>query len=205
MTFIDWISIGIACFIGAASPGPSLLIIIFHTSSKGIIQGFLFSVGHGIGVFIYAMLSVLGIKFFFTNFPEVLFCIKIVGIFFLLFLGIKMIIYKNKNQEENLLSKINFQNYNSLSLGIFTSLINPKVILFFGAIFSQFIKIDLNLSDKFFISLLASLIDAIWYAIIVFLSTLTISNVFKKYKKITINALGFVLVLITLMMILKII
>ena len=204
MSIYDWISIGIACFIGAASPGPSLLIIIYHNSTKGMMPAMICALGHGVGIFIYALLTILGIKLFFTNFPNILFLVKVLGIIFLFFISIQMLMFKNDNQNFDKLSSINVQNYNSLTLGILTALINPKVILFFGAIFSQFIKVELTLNDKFLISLLASSIDAFWYMIVVFVSTFTISSYLKKYKKLTINFFGLLLIFTTFIMIKKI-
>ena len=204
MSIYDWISIGIACFIGAASPGPSLLIIIYHNSTKGMMPAMICAFGHGVGIFIYAILTILGIKLFFTNFPNILFLVKVLGIIFLFFISIQMLMFKNDNQNFDKLSSINVQNYNSLTLGILTALINPKVILFFGAIFSQFIKVELTLNDKFLISLLASSIDAFWYMIVVFVSTFTISSYLKKYKKLTINFFGLLLIFTTFIMIKKI-
>ena len=202
MSIVDWISIAIACFVGAASPGPSLLIIIYLASSKGVFSGIIFSVGHGIGIFIYALLTALGVKYFFENFPQILFLIKILGILFLFFISMKMILFKERQDET--LSKIDLQNYNSLTFGILTALINPKVILFFGAIFSQFLKPELDLENKLLISCLASLIDAIWYILVVFLSTLTISTYLIKYKQITVKCLGIILFTATIIMIMKI-
>ena len=204
MSIYDWISIGIACFIGAASPGPSLLIIIYHNTTKGMMPAMICALGHGVGIFIYAILTILGIKYFFITFPNILLLVKIVGIVFLLFISFQMLLFKNSKPGLDRLSPINLQKYNSLTLGILTALTNPKVILFFGAIFSQFIKEDLTLNDKLLISVVASSIDAIWYMIIVFVSTFTLSNYLKKYKKLTINCFGLLLIFITSIMIKKI-
>ena len=202
MSIVDWISIAIACFVGAASPGPSILIIVYHSSTKGAFKGIICSIGHGIGIFIYALITALGVKYFFESFPQILFLIKIFGILFLFFISVQMFLYKETHDEK--LSKINLQNYNSLTLGIVTALINPKVILFFGAIFSQFLKPELDLENKLLISCLASLIDAIWYILVVFLSTLTISTYLIKYKQITVKCLGIILFTATIIMIMKI-
>ena len=202
MSIVDWISIAIACFVGAASPGPSILIIVYHSSTKGAFKGIICSIGHGIGIFIYALLTALGVKYFFESFPQILFLIKILGILFLFFISVQMFLYKETYDQK--LSKIDLQNYNSLTLGILTALINPKVILFFGAIFSQFLKPELDLENKLLISCLASLIDAIWYILVVFLSTLTISRYLIKYKQITVKCLGIILFTVTIIMIMKI-
>ena len=204
MSIYDWISIAIACFIGAASPGPSLLIIIYLNTTKGMMQAIICSIGHGIGIFIYAILTVLGINYFFINFPNILLLVKILGIIFLLFISVQMIMFKNNTQNLDRFASINTQKYNSLTLGILTALINPKVILFFGAIFSQFIKVELTLNYKIMISILASSIDAVWYIIVVYISSFTISNYIKKYKKITVNCFGLILIFTTFVMIKKI-
>ena len=204
MSIYDWISIAIACFIGAASPGPSLLIIIYVNTTKGMMQAIICSIGHGIGIFIYAILTVLGINYFFINFPNILLLVKILGIIFLLFISVQMIMFKNNTQNLDRFASIDAQKYNSLTLGILTALINPKVILFFGAIFSQFIKVELTLNYKIMISILASSIDAVWYIIVVYISSFTISNYIKKYKKITVNCFGLILIFTTFVMIKKI-
>ena len=204
MSIYDWISIAIACFIGAASPGPSLLIIIYVNTTKGMMQAIICSIGHGIGIFIYAILTVLGINYFFINFPNILLLVKILGIIFLLFISVQMIMFKNNTQNLDRFASIDAQKYNSLTLGILTALINPKVILFFGAIFSQFIKVELTLNYKVMISILASSIDAVWYIIVVYISSFTISNYIKKYKKITVNCFGLILIFTTFVMIKKI-
>ena len=204
MSIYDWISIAIACFIGAASPGPSLLIIIYVNTTKGMMQAIICSIGHGIGIFIYAILTVLGINYFFINFPNILLLVKILGIIFLLFISVQMIMFKNNTQNLDSFASIDAQKYNSLTLGILTALINPKVILFFGAIFSQFIKVELTLNYKIMISILASSIDAVWYIIVVYISSFTISNYIKKYKKITVNCFGLILIFTTFVMIKKI-
>ena len=36
MSFFDWLSIALICLIGAASPGPSLLIITYQATSFSI-------------------------------------------------------------------------------------------------------------------------------------------------------------------------
>ena len=201
MSIYDWVSIALTCFIGAASPGPSLLIIIFIANSKGFLSAAVTAIGHGIGIFIYAILCALGLVYFFTSFPKLLVIIKIFGIVFLLFLGIKMILFKRNNLQKSKELDVNIGRYNDLTLGIITALINPKVILFFGAIFSQFIKSELVFIDKISISILASLIDAFWYIIVAYVSTFTFSKFFGKNMKFLINHLGIMLIVLTFIMI----
>jgi len=49
MSLLDWLTIAITCFIGAAAPGPSLLIILYLSSTKGLYPSIMTALGHGIG------------------------------------------------------------------------------------------------------------------------------------------------------------
>ncbi len=61
MSLQDWFYLGVVCFLGACSPGPSLVALLGFVSSEGKRSGISFSIGHGFGVFLYALLSSLGL------------------------------------------------------------------------------------------------------------------------------------------------
>jgi threonine/homoserine/homoserine lactone efflux protein len=46
------------------------------------------------------------------------------------------------------------------------ALINPKIILFFSALFSQFISVDSELWVKLVMAGIAGSIDALWYVLV---------------------------------------
>ena len=51
-------------------------------------------------------------------------------------------------------------------MGLATSLINPKILIFFTSVFSQFINNDFNDYNKVEIGLLAGIIDTVWYILV---------------------------------------
>ena len=57
MSFFEWLTIFFVCLIGAMTPGPSLIVIIYLTNSKDFVSGFVASLAHGFGIFIYALIS----------------------------------------------------------------------------------------------------------------------------------------------------
>ena len=111
-----------------------------------------------------------------------------------------MLFFKFENT--NVVHSKNFvQNYNSFNVGTLAALINPKIILFFGAIFSQFIKNDFNFNDKFLISILAAFIDTLWYMILAVHHIILFHHIFKKYKRRLVNSFGLLMILTTLIII----
>ena len=61
MTSTLLIQLIITCFLGAASPGPSLVLVSKNAILNGKFSGSLTGFGHGIGIFIYAFLSIISI------------------------------------------------------------------------------------------------------------------------------------------------
>ena len=54
----------------------------------------------------------------------------------------------------------------SFLLGLTTSIINPKILIFLTSVFSQFINDELSDYTKIGIGLLAGIIDAVWYILV---------------------------------------
>ena len=50
-----------SCLLGAMSPGPSMVVVINNAIFKSKYHGILTSLGHGVGIGIYALFAVLGI------------------------------------------------------------------------------------------------------------------------------------------------
>ena len=61
MPLNDWASLAIICILGAFSPGPSLVVILALTATNGRNAGNIASLGHGFGIFVYALLSATGL------------------------------------------------------------------------------------------------------------------------------------------------
>ena len=63
MTFFIWSQFALVCIIGAMSPGPSLAVVIRNNINYNRVAGILTSIGHGLGIGVYATLAVLGLGF----------------------------------------------------------------------------------------------------------------------------------------------
>jgi len=79
MDFKSILAISVICALGAISPGPSLAVVIRNTINGGRKQGVLTGVGHGLGLGIYALLSVMGISSYITYNPNTQIHHRVVG------------------------------------------------------------------------------------------------------------------------------
>jgi len=67
MNNLFWVQFAAICLIGAMSPGPSMALIIRNSIKYGRLSGVLFSLGHAIGIGIYATVSVGGLQIILIN------------------------------------------------------------------------------------------------------------------------------------------
>ena len=166
MSIYDWLTISLICVAGATTPGPSLLVIVYINNREGMISGIIASIAHGIGIFIYALISIYAISFINKNLPTITPILQLIGALFLIFISYKMIFFKSSEKifQNNL--QISKKYSGSFLLGLTTSIINPKIIIFLTSVFSQFINDEFSDYTKIGIGLLAGIIDAVWYILV---------------------------------------
>ena len=198
MTFIFWLQFATVCVAGAMSPGPSLALIIRNSITINRFAGFMTAVGHGLGMGVYAVFAVTGLIIILTT-NEILFqFIQIIGILFLLFVGFQFLF--KKNQEIDHIN--NQKHFNSFFQGFSIAILNPKILIWFSAVFSQFVKIDASFFSHSILVITASLIDGIWYIIVtVIVTSYGMGNFFQRRKNFIQKTSGIILVLIGILLI----
>ena len=64
MALSDWFLLAMVCLAGAASPGPSIILLINSVIKDGRKAGVAFGIAHGLGIFVYAALVTSGLIIF---------------------------------------------------------------------------------------------------------------------------------------------
>ena len=163
MTLITFGQVFIVCLLGAMSPGPSMAVVINNAIFKGRNNGILTSIGHGIGIAVYATFAVLGLGLIIANNILIFNGLKILSVIFLIFIGVKSILNKEKlNLEKKNIEK----NTISFLQGFSISILNPKILVWFIAIYSQFMSANNELIFNIYLVSIAGVIDACWYIIL---------------------------------------
>mgnify|MGYP002827231314 FL=1 len=88
--------------------------------------------------------------------------------------------------------------------GFLIAFLNPKILVFFTALFSQFIHTDAIASDKIILVLTPGIIDTIWYIFIsIAITFYSINNFIYKNKIIIQKIMGVLLIVIALTILYK--
>lgn len=199
MSLFIFIQIFFVCLLGAMSPGPSMVVVVNNAIFKNRYNGILTSIGHGIGIGVYALCAVIGVGLIIKANIIVFNGIRIFSIFFLIYLGFKSILSKknldfNENNGETGLS--------SFIQGFVISILNPKIFIWFIAIYSQFMSEDNDIIFNSYLVFTASIVDASWYIFLTFIVTSDIVLKFLKNKSLLINKIIGVLFIIISMVLL---
>jgi len=171
MTLVEWLSLALVCFLGAATPGPSLAIIVNHTLKSGASTGRLASVSHAVAVGLYALMAVLGLAAVFKLYPLIGKAFVYAGALYLAYLGFKILTTRsaNDNQPSSSASiESNPVNFEGVKQAFLIAFLNPKLAVFFLALFSQFIPAQgAGLELTLILVGTVLIIDMLWYLVVV--------------------------------------
>tara|TARA_Y100001935_G_scaffold219927_1_gene193405 strand:- start:582 stop:1205 length:624 start_codon:yes stop_codon:yes gene_type:complete len=188
------------CAMGAISPGPSLVVVLRNTISGGRMQGIMTGIGHGIGFGIYAFIAVMGLSSVLLANEQLFNLLQVLGALVLTWLALQLIAHK----QSDLSVKYEESGYRGFFEGFMIAFLNPKILVFLVAVFSQFLNTDINNSDRFFMAIIAGAIDTIWY---VFVAAVLAGT--KIVDKLRVNAviidrlIGMVLFMLSILLIVK--
>ena len=195
------IFLAFVCASGAISPGPSLAVVIKNTLEGGRTLGILTGVGHGLGLTIYAFLAVVGLSSILIGNQNLFVFIQVLGAFWLIYIGYRMIRS----------SLISFKDTNSKTEskgfleGFMISFLNPKILVFFVAVFSQFINKQITNTEKAVIVAIAGIIDTMWYvSVAVVLAKSGFLVKFKANSHLIDRIVGCILIIISFSILLEV-
>ena len=202
MTVILFRQIIFVCLLGAMSPGPSMVVVVNNAIFKNKFNGILTAFGHGFGIGIYALFAVLGISLIIETNLMLFNTIKILSIIFLLYLGIQSFFKETAlNFDQNKMEGWGISFLEGLSI----AMLNPKIFIWFIAIYSQFISIKNDIFLNISLILIASLVDALWYVFLVNLVTYrSVLNLIKNKIKQIQRSIGVLFIIISIILFISI-
>ncbi|MGS0673696.1 LysE family translocator [Shewanella sp. 0m-4] len=180
MSISTWLGLLAICCLGAMSPGPSLAMVVRHTLGGGRGKGIICAWAHSIGIGVYALLTLLGLAVLLKQAPMVFNGIAIIGALYLAYMGIQALRSKG-GMSEKLAAGKSTGAITAARDGLAISLFNPKIMLFFLALFSQFVMVADNMTGKALIVLTPLVVDGLWYTLIALL--LSHSAVLPKLRE----------------------
>ncbi|RJU83863.1 MAG: LysE family translocator [Candidatus Poseidoniales archaeon] len=157
-------------FLGAISPGPSVMVVIRNTIIGGRSQGVACAIGHGIGFGIYAGSAVFGLIVLLENAPDAFLILQLIGVGLLVWYGYLMWNDDVDLGESKEIDKTQVRRQGFIE-GFSIAFFNPKIALFLVAILAQVLEPGMGMGTKLVIGLLGMSIDMGWYLIVALVLT----------------------------------
>jgi len=161
MTLISWLTLVGICAFGAMSPGPSLATILQNRVQRSLSDALVASWAHAAGIFFWALAAGTTLGTIFQRIPRVKTSLTLAGAAFLIYLAIKS--WENHRSDY---STQNTQLPAAWFCGLSISLLNPKIFVFFTALFSQFIPEGASFITLLGMATVAGLVDGTWYSFV---------------------------------------
>lgn len=166
-------------FAATLSPGPAFFIVTRKALIEGRRAGILTAVGCAIGVGIYAALALAGLSVLLVSSASLYAALQYIGAAYLIFLGVKNIRAASKSfrrplqaeeaqlaQQATTPEKTNAPARSPLAhivQGALTNLLNPKALVFFTAILSQFMVADMSTGVKTVYGVISMSVEGLWF------------------------------------------
>ena len=186
-----WLLLGATLFAGAASPGPSLALVLRSTVSAGRHAGVLVALAHGIGVWLYALAVVFGVAAVLLHMPSLMLAVQLGGVVFLLYLGAQMMrggLAASENNPEDTADPASVRSSGQHLLdGFLIVFLNPKIMVFFLAVFSQFLTPLQSIETQVLAATLAGLVDGLWYGLVAVMVSLGSFGAFMRRHRVKID------------------
>ncbi|SJL84550.1 LysE family translocator [Vibrio palustris] len=198
MTLAEWFSLFLISLLGAMSPGPSLAMVMKHSLAGGRKNGLATAWAHASGIGIYAIVTLTGLAVVLQQSPLLFDVITYAGAAYLAYLGVNALRSRG-GIAERMASGEAVSVWQSAKEGILISILNPKIALFFIALFSQFVAIGHDMAAKSLIVMTPFVVDGLWYTLItLMLSYAGILKVLRNNAVLIDRLSGVVLILLAL-------
>ena len=190
MTFEVWIIYVATVLAFMSTPGPSQLLMLSNSGTHGFRRALSTAAGDLTANALQMLAAGLGLAALIAASGAALSIIKWAGVVYLLWLGVRMIL-RAKPNDPTLGENQKLVSLRNLWLqGFFTSAANPKAVVFFAALFPQFITADHPFWPQLLIlSATYIVIDGFFLSVYGF-SASWIASRFKGKAKVWIERLG---------------
>ncbi len=145
-------------FLGASllttfSPGPAVLLAVSNSVAFGARNALVSSLGNALGIFLVSSAAMAGLGAVLRTSSTLFLAFKMIGATYLIYLGVRQWISKNNIFDQLTASSLPGDQGAArfFQQGLLVAGTNPKSILFFTALFPQFINPEASVSEQFFV------------------------------------------------------
>ena len=187
-----WIALAGLQSIAAISPGPAFVLQVKSTLAHGRTYGLFTAIGLSLGVAVYAFAVMAGLAVLLASSKDVMLFLRYAGAAYLIYIGFKGLRSKSSmssapSLEEMAVAKdiaiSNKKKFQAFKTAFIAQLLNPKALVYFTAVFTQFITPDAPLWVLVLYGLTVTFVEFAWWISLTFI--LSHRHIKEKFTKLS--------------------
>lgn len=197
MNFLpELLTVLVVHLLAVMSPGPDFVLVSQNSLMHSRKTGILTSIGLALGILIHVAYSLIGIGLIISKSVLLFSILKFLCAGYLFYIGYKSLKAKKTQVGENLVkSDCELGTLAAIKMGFLTNVLNPKVTLFFFALFTQVINPQTPKAIQLVYGLEMSVMTFIWFALVaIVLSHKIIKDRFVSIQHYLEKAFGIILI-----------
>lgn len=163
----EFLLLATAHLFAVASPGADFAVVIKNTLHSGKAVGFATAVGVGLGILVHMSYTLFGVAFVLAK-SEILFAIvKYAGAGYLMWFAYCSFQSRKKTKvinDDNI--RVELNTYHALKQGFIVNVLNPKVTLFFVALFTNIVSPSTPVWIQLVYGLWLSAYTMLWFCVV---------------------------------------
>jgi threonine/homoserine/homoserine lactone efflux protein len=126
-------------------PGPSVMFVIARAVAWGRLTALLTALGNALGMLLLSVFIAVGLGPLLQRYELLLIVVQVLGGMYLIHLGIDAWRHKQEHADDMVkIEEVKPINYQILRQGFTVGALNPKALIFFSAVFPQFVDPDVG-------------------------------------------------------------
>ncbi|GKX53535.1 threonine export protein RhtC [Budvicia aquatica] len=168
-----FLTVAVVQFVALATPGPDFFFVSQTAVSRSRRDAMYAALGIMSGVMVWAAIALLGLHILLQQMAWLHSLIVVCGGAYLCWVGISLIRSALRNKPVEAVAEVNGSHHNHTFLrGLFTNLSNPKVLIYFGSVFSIYVGDDIASSTRWGLFALIAVETLIWFTLVAFVFAL---------------------------------
>jgi threonine/homoserine/homoserine lactone efflux protein len=188
-------------WLAVLSPGADFAMVSQLSFSEGRKAGLMVAVGIALACWFHVFYAVFGLGLIQAQFPQFLTAVKILGVLYLIYLGVRIARAAPSRQEDAPAQTRRASGLAAFATGVLTNGLNPKTAIFVVSVYVQVIGPETPLAHQFGYGAFISLSHLAWFAAVaLFLSQSHMRRFLLARQQIFNRAIGAALVTLGVML-----
>jgi RhtB (resistance to homoserine/threonine) family protein len=176
------LGLAVVHLLGAASPGPSTVLVVQTAATSGRRGGRIAALGMSLGATAWAAATLFGLQALFAHFAWLHLFFQVAGGLYLIYLAV-MIWRHARDPLPEMTAIVRGSDWQNFTRALLLQLSNPKIMVFFGSVFLSVLPHDMPVWMQGTVLAIVAIDEFLWYSVLTQLFSGNAARAFYRRAK----------------------